>query len=658
MRAKSREAVPPIKLQVGAELFIRNFGGKKFVPSLLELIKNCRDWDGQEILINIGADFLEVIDGGNGLNRKNREAFCSTAISTGDQKIQSSKFGTGTKHMLYLCNGVRVITKTAEEDEVISFELRTSDYQHMVLSQSEINVKVLPNSAWSYGFETGTALRYDFSGKSAFHIKDVGRIAEELAQEVPLVVIDAILFNGKPLPRKETKNDKYVRDQFAHDTLGWINFELYSLKGARANKGVYLSSTGMPEVRFIDFLSLLPQKLRTFIPDIYLNTADITGTIHCRDLFRPYINEDRHSFDGTIANSELMMAFIMLLKKKETEIKSMLGLNQKEEDQSLEKMVSDLIQRSAKVYGPATKDDIIGDEFDVVIDDPQTIKPLQIDGARREYEPGQTIELTAKINSDLIDIRPKDLKWLYMNGGLKNVRISKDNLHLSGTITKEFGWRSISIEGGDATGQTQYSIVPRRQPYLSANRVGLNKGDEYKLTCYNIDLVDKKVNWRMTGGGKLEPLGKERQQGSAIFFATKPGEAKIFAEGQLVTGAPFQITCEIVINENKGQPLLQIEGYKFSISAVAAPGNPPIVMKAGNGVDPLTTEHLLFINTTSKIFRNKTKNSKELIFWLVSQEFSRFYYQDINEEGEEINLGTRAKHSEFAEKVLMKLLGE
>ena len=654
-KTSTTQALPAIKFQAGKDLFRKKFGGKRLSTALRELIKNCRDYDGRNIQINIGADYLEVIDDGIGMDESRRNAFCSAAISTSDQDKQSGKFGTGSKMMLYLANGVEVMTKTHSDSGVIYFKLDTEKYQSQVLGGAEITPTVLPANQWAEEHSTGTKLRYDFSGKASSHLKKLDRIAEELSQELPMVVLDAISFNGKSLPAKQLKG-KPIREEFHDDKLGWISLEVYTLKGGtKANNGIFLSSTGMPEVSFARFYNLLPVQLRLVIPDLYLNMADMSGVITCRNLFGPFINEDRESFQENIADADLTKYFIHLLHKKEEEIRTMLGLQKHQGDKNIEQVIQDLFERSEKAYGKVLGS---GEDHEKSPTDSFETKPMRIHGAKLQYEPGQKVELSVVIDYDKCDVNPKDLQWLTASSGLKEIKISSDNLRLTGIAEKTFGWRSLSVTAGPLSAQTHYEIVVGLRPYLSANTMSITVGREYKLTVHNTDLIESKISWRMTGNGKVQVLGRDRKQGQAVFFATEAGQAMVYAEGYKIDGKIFQDTCEFQIREPLVE-LLRIKDFKFRVKPTDRPGNPPVTMIKTMCSDYYETEHELVINTASKIWHQKdAKNSAALIMWIIGQEFSRFFYQDIHQEQPTNNVDTQRKYSLLTEEVMMALMGE
>lgn len=645
---------PLIEMRAGKLLFKQKFGGKKLITGLVELIKNCRDWSGRRIWITVGNGFIEVMDDGVGMTAKNRSAFCSAAISSSNSEKQSGKFGTGTKIMLYLSKGVTVTTKTKEGPEVIQFELNTENYQTQIFQEANLQPTVLPASAWPKDIETGTKLRYDFSGQAAAHIKNHADIAKELAQELPYIVQNAILFNNEKLPAKEIKG-KILRQELYDDVLGSVVFELYSLKGgSKNNSGILLSSTGMGEVRFAEFRGLLPVAVRATIPDVYSNLAELSGTITCRNFFGPYINDDRQSFQQTISDSDLLKAFIMLLRKKEIEVKSMLGLQDKTNDRGIKTLVGDLMSLSAKAYGAEFS---TGEEIPVSVEpEPEQPKALRILGTRMEYEPGGIVKLTADINSDVSNAKPDELEWLYVNSGLRDVTISADKTQLTGVASDDFGHKTIGLVAGMHQTQTSYAIVPKLRLYLSANKdIELTVGQDYKLVIYNSELINGAAKWRVIGPGKIEVLGAGRKQGAAIFFATTAGEATILVEAIDVNGNRFEDTCVIKVKEPSVQ-LLKIKDYKFQIFQAELPGNAPVsIIKTGG--DPLVVEHQLQINEDSQVWKQKdSKNSLALLVWIIGHEFARFLSQDIHEEGDASKEHLR-QYDLITEGVMMDFLG-
>lgn len=653
--------VPPIHLEAGDGFLLQKFGGKKLIECLIELFKNCFDWKGSQVWINITPDYVQVIDNGIGMVEANRSSFCCLAKTSGDSKIQSSKFGTGSKKMLYICKGVTVTTKTIEGPEVIQFEVPTADYQRKVFSHAAIQPQVLPNSDWPANLETGTILHYDFTGvPSAKQLRKLNNLATQLAQHIPYVFMDAIVLNGEALPRKEIKGSPFLQSHIV-DSLGQVDFEIYTLKGgSTANDGIYLSSTGWREVRMKDFVNLLPEHIRALVPEIYLNITELTGIITCREFFGQFItNDNRDQFTTEIGNSEKVKPFIELLLKMENEIKTMLGVETKSESVSLQDMMAKVIRLSAKAYGKE-----FGENECRFIPtpepDPETSQALTIKGTRREYQTGDQVTLTLEINPEWTDATYKDVAWFTVNSGLENIIISKDKKTLKGIASAKLGWKTVSVRAKSHSTQTNFEIVAEKRMYLSAQR-GPTRfvGQEYRLTCYNVELAKDPLKWKVAKGqGVIEPAGTGGKHGNATAVGTSPGELFVTVEGTYLDGRRFHDACVIpIIDPNT--LLLNIMGYKFKVDLQRYPDKKAVTMAHGLGLDSEQIVHQLFLNERAKIWKQKDTHQSLLIpVWLIAEEFARFFYQEVEDEGPVVSPDTMVKYEHLAEEVMEKFISE
>ncbi|QQS23278.1 ATP-binding protein [bacterium] len=650
-----KPSVPPIFMEAGDGLFLQKFGNKQLIECLIELIKNCFDWRSNQVWIRITPEFVQVIDNGMGMVEANRNAFCSLAKTSGDSKVQSSKFGTGSKGMLYLCKGVTVTTKTIEGRDVIQFNIPTAEYQRQVFSHGTIQPVIITDNSWPEVLETGTILHYDFSGTpSAKQLKKTDNLAKRLAQKVPLLFMDAIQLNDQPLPPKEIKGKPFLQSPIK-EKLGQVDFEIYTLKGgSTANNGVYLSSTGWEEVRMIDFVNMLPDHIRGLVPEIYLNTTELSGVITCRQFFGQFINDDRHTFSPEITNSEMVNPFVELLIQLEQEVKDRLNLEVKKESVSLKDMMSRVINLSATAYG----EEFGGSEYRPVLDpDPEPEQALIIHGTQREYQSGDRVELSLDIDSSLTDAKYSDVDWLTVNSGLEKIVISKDKKTLTGIATNKTGWKTVTVRAKSHGTQTSYEIVAEKRMYLSAQR-GPNVfvGQPYKLTCYNVGLAKGPLRWKIVKGeGVVEPVGSGGKQGVATAVGTSPGELYVSIEGAYEDGRPFRDACVIPIVDPETQ-LLNIMGYKFKVFHQLYPDKKAITMVHSLGTDSEKTVHQMFVNEKAKIWKQKDAQTSLLIpVWLIAEEFARFFYQDVEDEGKEVTTETMVKYEHLAEEVMERL---
>ncbi len=636
MTQSTAHAIPPIALEAGSNFFQQKLGGVKLIACLIELIKNCFDWKTSNIWILIHDDYIQIIDNGTGMVAANRNAFCSMAKTTGGQNKQTSKFGTGSKDMLYISNGVTVTTRTNEGPEVIQFSLSTANYQDQLFAHENIIPRILKEKDWAVGFPTGTILHYDFKGLASImrKLKKPSAIAAELSQKLPKFAMDAILLNGAPLPKKEIEANEVVQT-FFHEQLGEVSIELYTLKGGtRSNDGVFLSSTGFSEVSMVSFRNLIPEHLRPHIPEVFLNTNKITGAITCSKLFGKYIQDGRTAFNAEIADSELLPAFIKMLNDKEHEINTYLELNQTTELGNVEDLMDQVLNLSEEIHGEEFDTPIPPrEQGDKVETEPQALRIL---GTARDYQVGDKVELTALINPELCNAAYSDITWLTTNSGLKNIKTSRDNKMLTG-IAEKLGYNTISIKAGMQHTQTSYRIVSEKVMYLSAQEIykkPLFVGESYELTVYNVGLADGPLQWSIAKGkdkAKLAPFGETKMMGKAKIICTEAGELVIAVKGRYKDGRNFEDYCTIRVIRPETR-LLKILDHKFQVFCQQNPNEKAIRMQRG-AEDAKNTVHQLYANVRAKIWQHKdAKKSLLPTLMLIAQEYARFFYEDIQEQ--------------------------
>lgn len=566
-----------IQPTIGKGLFPEIFGGEPFMKCVVEMVKNCEDWDANDIFIytNIAKNLFRIVDNGTGMNKANRNAFSSVNATTAHDPRQSGHFCTGTKKMLYSqATEVTVRTVSTEEPNyVYIFTLNTDTYEEILFNKGDIKQKKLKKTKenWCYDFPYGTEISYVLRDPRRSTIIRNERLAKECAARLPRKYESKVRVNNNFIPEKEIIGEA-LQISLNHLQLGEVSLEIYRPAKKASGEELLLTGSNIGEVPIIN-LSRLIKDIGEDIPGVYL-LKEVCGTIII-PFFKYYAKEDRFVFKDSIADDPLMIHFIRLLQDCATEVEKKLKLqiSFKNVESGSHKIMDKLAQSCNKKYGIKPPETMKRGESDNEKleadpenksdpDNPNSKVALSISEInRKEHELGELIVIKPKIRKDIrkkYKVGIKDIVWHLDRANAELVEQDEKSVTFK---AKNIGQSKISadIKGLPYFASVPYDIVAQRIFKISIPAINTTIGRTAPVITRNSDKIEGNLIWEMEGGsGELTPQGKR-----AIFKAVTDG---VFIVKAYDSANPKrEAFCEISVT-GKPKNLICIRGEWFEYS--------------------------------------------------------------------------------------------
>ncbi len=631
-----RNNIAPIQSGIGAGFLKRLFGGKPFMHCVIELIKNCRDWGAT--LINVHTEdrpILVIVDNGDGMNQANRDAFASINSTTAHGSRQAGRFCTGTKQALYSqATKVQVRTATREDpDYVYIFSFTAESYEVLVLRSGTIVPQRVRKTgrSWPYKHSFGTEVTYQLKKPSRRGIYRGEKLASELSARLPWKFSDIVRVDSASLPPKQIVGQAY-RSVIHHRQLGQVAVELYRPEKKRREEDLRLTAVEIGEVPMSNLNRVLGDLGRDLHPVFLL--SEVCGTISVEYL-RDYGNEDRFTLDAAIADDPRTRHFVKHLNDIAPEVQRRLKIEVKETagEEGTEQEIREVTNRFTELYsneadapptggGDGESSNDWADEHSGGSSKP----PIRL-SYNREFEPGETITITASIRKDLAgSFSLKDIQWYVDRSRARNLSQIDQGISLE---ADELGHGVIhaDIPGSSVSASAHYDIVATRVFRITVPNATIQVGSQLPIMTTNHDRVKGKIIWDLDGPGNLEPQGKR-----SIYTATSatrlgPAVVQAYDSAQ----PSMRASCDITVRD-KPRNLVCIRGEWFEYQHVTAESagestRPVEMISGGDNV------HRLYIKQRANGFAEAARQGILQMFLLhaIAAEFPSFALFELGE---------------------------
>lgn len=619
-----------LRAKIGNGLFQQIYGGMRFMPCLIELLKNSLvDWGASHVYITTAnMNVFTIRDDGVGMNRANQAAFISLNESTAKAiRDAAGKFGSGTKGFLYSFSiGCRVLTSNA--GKVYNFSILTKDVEKMLLSGGKIQSteEKLDSSNWNFDHRSGTEINYDLTPDAK--ILRGKRLATELAKRLPRQMARKVFIDGQALPDKPTKVPPFVLSE-DDPYLGLVYIELDPATGY--SDPVLLSGGIIGEVTLASFMEALGDK-RILVPEL-LSLGTVTGTISAGYL-KDFANSDRASFHPSLGDDPRTARLLELLSQQMPAIMQQLGLKDPRAKGlgSLDDVIEDIIARAGQQYDPVRAKKV-GTEETTSPPPPRVghgnRRPIKIELERNEFEVGETIIATVTLSESVKadrDVSEKDVSW---DASSSLSRESQKKL-TGETITltaNKIGCGFIHAalaQGTPLETSISYQVVGKGERKLRLNPqvVRIEEGKPVTIMAVNGDKLSGKPKWSIRDSRSeafFEPNGLR-----AVFMSNNFGEYKITLMDS--NDHSNRGECQIEVLDTRKR--LQIRNQLFEIHAVdfsSTKGPVEIIRQGGN-------THLMQINVThpAKEAAESQSSLAQFLRDAIAHEFGRFWVFDMS----------------------------
>lgn len=633
-----------IKSGIGTGYFEQQYGGMKFMPCLIELLKNSLvDWGGSHVYITTSdLNVFTIRDDGVGMNRANQAAFISLNESTARAiRDAAGKFGSGTKGFLYSFSiGCKVIT--ANSGKVYNFSVLTKEVEKLLLSQGKIkSTEEKQNSSnWVFDSKNGTQITYQL--KPEAKILRGKKLGIELAKRLPRQMARKIFIDGQPLPDKPSKVPPFVLSE-DDPYLGLVYIELDPSSG---HSDQLLFSGGIiGEVTMPSFMEALGDK-RILIPELF-SLGMVTGTISAGYL-KEFANPDRASFHPTLGDDQRTMRLLELLSQQIPAIMQQLGLKDPRAKGlgNLNEIIEDIIARAGQQYDPV-KAKKTGVE-ETTSPPPTRVghgnrRPIKIELDRNEFEIGETITATVTLSESIKsdrEVSEEDVSW-DVSGSLSRESRKKfvgETIQLTANKLG-CGYVSAALAQGTALEtSTSYLVVAQGERKLRLNPqiVRAEEGKAITIMAVNGDKISGKPKWSIHGG-RAEAFF-ETSELRARFMSNNHGDYEITLRDS--ADPNNRSVCKIEVFDSKKR--LQIRDQLFEIHFFdfgTTEGPVEIRRQGGNS-------HIMQLNTThpATLAAESQSSLAQFLRDAIAHEFGRFWVFELSpDDYEELTSQTLAR---------------
>lgn len=627
-----------IQTGIGAGFLRQQFGGKPYIHAIVEILKNARDWGASQIRIATGKDFIEIEDDGEGMNRKNRNAFASINMSTAGGARQAGKFCTGTKQMLFShCHSVEVRTAPLETpDKVFLFRFATDEYEAKALRGETIRGEALQkgDETWFRSHPTGTIIRYTLENPKSRAIKRGKDLAAELSARLPMKFGDIITVDGEALPPKNIIGRPFLMTETSSQ-LGEVGFEIYRPLEARSDDELRFTSHEVGEVPVASLLRMLKDPdMRSRFPAVFVH-QEVCGTISASFL-RDYANEDRATFKPSLVDDQRLLLLLRLMERHARTIEAYLELNLRHEKTGsvnlnpfvdrLRKLYDPKQERTGPVFVPPPEETTEDSEKEADKGGKERQRPaITLALSDAEFEPGETIRCEAKLRGDVQQKHgASTLKWHSDKSLATDATASDTNLALT-LVAEELGTGRVMVEipGTPHSATRSYEIVPRRVFRQRHERITTKVGQTITLFVTNTDRIKGSPAWMVQfNRGTIEGRGGRIQFTAKAVGAVGEEVVTAYDDADLTVSSQCTIT---ILGEKQNELLLPIREHTFRMDEVHSPGHvlytgPVVIIPGTDGIGTLV------INTGDPAFVNAQKQGHLDVFLpqATAFEYARF----------------------------------
>ncbi len=534
--------------QTGKGFLYNIFGGKSFMACIIEIIKNSIDYGAKNMWITTATPkILQISDDGDGMGRKNKQAFVSVNLTTASSPNQAGKYGDGSKGILFsFAQEVTVVTVSTEDPEhVYRFHFTTEEYEDKWRTGTMILPEIMPKTTetWPHDYPTGTDITYVFADARSPSLKrSLKDLPEELAARLPSKFHGFIKVDGVDIPPKKIVGNMIVSVE-DHPFLGLVSIEIYRPERRTRDERLRFTSSVLGEAPVNNLYNALGEYQDQF-PEIFRH-PDVCGTISVSYL-RDYINEDRLTVRPNIADDLLTMHLLRYLRQMAEKVQRELQLRTVSSDveDTHRQVIDDLESMVKGAYNPNGE----GPPPDVIPPPPPPPPPGEerplILRTEREFEVGEKIVVQAAIRTDLSKrIKVSDLQWLTTRSRGSKFKHTATGLEF---MASEVGPGSIraDIPGTPHGASSSYEVVEHRVFHLSHDHHRMIVGKTFTLRGVNMDRVKGKLIWTLEGKGELVEQGAD----GATFHATHVTD-KVVIRAQDSKNKEVQEYCEVVVVE-------------------------------------------------------------------------------------------------------------
>ncbi|MFA5129944.1 MAG: ATP-binding protein [Patescibacteria group bacterium] len=624
--------------EIGPNVFPDLFKGERFIPCLIEAIKNSRDYGANSIRISSpDLDTFVILDNGKGMGRKNRSSFMSVGMST---QQGSAQFGTGAKKLIFshaLSFSVRTVTQE-DPNRVCQFACTVDKLNKMIRNTGRTKPKFLPKNQtnWPHPFNTGTEITFTLREPKRKAILRGQELADELAAFLPMKFRGIITIDGKELPDKRIIGSIFVKT-IPHSQLGEVAFEIYRPEEVKKSAGrdrLFLGSGEVGEIPIHDFYLTIGSALSARFPMLFL-LKEICGFISVPYL-RKHAKEDRKSVNTSVADDPLTVFLVDVFRSLESEVKRTLQIESKKEDDSQGKVVSEITQLLETVYGqnlPSEAQQLSiedgGTDEDARDDDTERQKrPLYLHVPRHEYGVNELIEVTLGCNQEIAKRYNLDfLEWSATDGIVSKPVKTGRGIELRAL---KVGHAKILVDlpGTPHSASVNIAVVKRRRLGFSRHRVEVTQGASVLLYLRNADTL-KGNEMYLTTTGRNKPV---RQDTRCITYKADMVETATVTVTD-AQDARNTASCEVTVLPPETK-LLVIRGIKFRVK-----DSPAVKIGRESAVTIVRTDavHELLLNPENQYVATVRKHGDMQTFFVlaIGLEVARFKLVDIDQNGSE-----------------------
>jgi hypothetical protein len=614
-----------IQAGIGPGFFNRIFGGLTFLHCLMELIKNTRDWGAGMVWVKTeDRARLVVRDDGSGMNAANRDAFASINLTTAGEG-QSGTFCTGTKQFLYsMAKMVEVLTAPKDDpDYVYIFSFSTEGYEKLALSRGVLTPKRVKKTAktWPFDHPFGTELTYVLSNTRSKRILRGAKLAQELAARLPLKFRNVLYIDGAQLPQKDIIGEVFTYNE-VDPQIGDVHMEIYRPRKRRAEEDLRLTAVEIGEASVGNLFRVLGEYREQF-PQVFL-LREVCGTM-ATSFLGEYAMENRTTIRAEVVDDPRIVVLLDILNRIAPDVQRALQIRMAGQvDNDVEREIASIRDICNSRYSKKPQHSQ-GDGSGALDDDGEEggsggkKPPIQL-SCRREFELGETVEVTARIRKGMgKDV--SDLVWIHAHARCKDHVITDNGLTM---VAAQVGVGTVTADlpSTPHSKVKAFQIVSKRVFRLSTPHATVATGGSVTISAVNADKLKGDLRWSLVGVGEIEV----DKNGKRVTFTAPRYPCSATLVGYDRSDPNVRATCELTVI---GQmETLCIRDTHFMVTTYDAPGDDarPVVMNMSG--DP----HQVVFNTGAPGFKEAIKagSRRELLLFALAQEYPGFKKFDID----------------------------
>ncbi len=650
MKQIEKELVVQYDAGIDPSFLDNEYGHKPYIPSIIELIKNARDWSAVLVWIitNLGKGLLRVVDDGVGMNEENRKKISWVGRRDKSLPGQSGKFGTGRLMMLFSWAKSCTIRTVAKDDArfVWTCTFTRQEFSDAVANRGKMSWKRINKTTetWPYDFSTGSEFTFELENSSRQSIVRGIKLAEELSARLPMKVLDAIRIDSerKKLPAKKIVGQKFMFCEVV-EPLGLVSMVLYRPVKRHQDEALRFGGVEFGEVPITNFRYVLSPQQKEELPETYMLTELVAGEIIVEYLGK-YVNSDRFTMSPDIADQFETRHLLKLLARlapqvqEALEIKGSAAVITRADEETLERVRARFYDKFGKGqkppgFGEDDQDDKKKKPPLIICPPPKPDyrKPVRLHVLDKngnpcdEFELGETIMVVAEFGEVQKDVWSiKNLVWRLEESCADRVKKTDTGITM---IASKVGDAYIQTDVTQSTGTpttlwaaARYKVVENRAFRLSVEGERTIKvGDLFVLFGCNTDKLRGTMVWQHSGDGDLEIAGKR-----ATFKATRRGSASVKASDS--SNVNVSSSCSFLIEPDPPK-LFPIRDHWFVMKHHDLKDlKKPVEMYEVTGREGLV--HKIVINAKDPAYleaQRRGPDSLELfLFQAIALEYPRF----------------------------------